>query len=467
MTEKTPQHERFDDMEYDEAFHARSEDRRFLAQGFLLCVGVFLYAAYALLEWMTAAPDARFALVHLIVLAPLVPIGAVFVCRNRFRDRSHPVLIACGMIIVGALLHTLLATDEPPAERYAFGIVAIVFPLWVMALPSFRQSLAMTLLAMLALALIVTMTGVQATAAYTTVCFAGLCCMILVVGMFFLESTERSQEAYRRELGRTIDTLRASEHRAVELYHEAKQAEKAKDEFLAVVSHELRTPMNAIIGFSEIISSEMMGKIQPPQYQEYAVHIRDSGQQLLSLINDILDVSRSEIDKISFNMRPFDIGTTVDSAITACSTDAEQSDITVMRAGPGQRDITVEGDESRMLQAMTNIIGNAIKFSERGGTVIVDLVADRDGSVQFKATDSGIGISVENIETIKQPFRQADSAFVRNNGGLGLGLAICNIVANAHKGELLIESALGKGTTVSIVLPPPCEQVMEAEGAAA
>lgn len=457
MIEEIFQYERFDDPEREKAFRAQSNARNFRAHSFFLCVGVFIYSAYAVLDWLVAGENAGvFVLLRLGIIAPAMAIIAAAFATGWFRGRENTAFMAYTMLMSSSILYMCLQLERSVADIYPFGMIVVVFSTAMMLLPSFRMTLALSVAVTASLTFGVVFSGVSNAAALSSIFYVLTCCMALAVGMFFHEKTERSQYAYECKLEETINNLRASEQRAVDLYHEAKQAEKAKSEFLAVVSHELRTPMNAIIGFSEIISKEMLGIVHPAQYQEYAVHINDSGQQLLTIINDILDISRAEMGKIAFEHRAFDMSSAVGSAIAACSANASEAGVTVVRAQPRLREIEIEGDEARLLQAMTNIIGNAIKFSHRKGTVIVDLSFTPLGELCFSATDHGIGISAEDIEQIRQPFQQAESAFARKNGGLGLGLAICNIVASAHDGALQIDSTLGEGTTVSVVLPPDC-----------
>jgi signal transduction histidine kinase len=359
------------------------------------------------------------------------------------------------MVMLLSVLYMCLV-GQPVADYYPFGMVVIVFSMSMLLLPSMRLTVGMSLIVLAMLSIMLTYSQIGREAAYASLYFVSMCCLVLVVGMYFLENTERKQYVYKRDLEKMVSTLRESEQRAMDLYHEAKQAEVAKSEFLAVVSHELRTPMNAIIGFSDIIQTEMMGPVQPVQYKEYATHINKSGVQLLGIINDILDISRADMDKITFESTEFDIFETLGNAIVSCSANAEDAGIAIMRTGLKSGSLAVLGDEARILQALINIIGNAIKFSGEAGVVTVDTAFTAQGAVTLAVTDTGIGISPEDIEQIKQPFQQAEGAFARNNGGLGLGLAICGIVADAHEGELRIESELGVGTTVSLILPPEC-----------
>jgi len=451
------QYEHFDDPEREKAFRAQSNARNFRAHSFFLCAGVLIYAAYAALDWMVTGINAgTFVLIRLGLIAPAMAALAIVFASGRLRGHENLVFMVYMTLMSSSILFMCIRLEGPVADIYPFGMIVVVFSTAMMLLPSFRMTLALSVTVTLSITFVVMFSNVTIAAAYSSILYVLTCCMALAVGMFFHEKTERSQYAYECELERTIACMQESEQRAVNLYHEAKQAERAKSEFLAVVSHELRTPMNAIIGFSEIISKEMLGTVQPVQYQEYAVHINDSGQQLLTIINDILDISRAEVGRMSFERRPFDMFAAVDAVMTVCSANARDGNVTVVRTPSRIDELVIEGDESRMIQAMTNIVGNAIKFSRSGGEVVIDLTFTPRGELCFSVTDRGIGISEEDIEQIRQPFQQAESAFARNNGGLGLGLAICNLVANAHDGMLQIESTLGEGTTVSLVLPPGC-----------
>ncbi len=443
----------FDVPECDTAFQARNANRRFLIRCGLLFSGVFIAITYALLDAILDASVEKLLLFRFTTMAALLSFTAISYVKGWFKGREYLGLISFLGLTGMSILCMATILSVPMGKLYLSGMITAGFAVWIFFLPSFRATLLASAALMLALLITVALSDLSPTETYTNLYFGSMSCITLIVGMLYLDHAERSDASHRSDLQETIDTLLESERRAVELYREAKMAEKAKDEFLAVVSHELRTPMNAIIGFSELISTEMLGKIEPPQYRDYAFYIRDSGHQLLSLINDILDVSRAQIDKMSFDMRDFDIASTVDSAILACTANAEAADIQVVRHVPVLHDLMFKGDESRLLQAMTNIIGNAIKFSDKGGAVTVDLAFSSDGTLSFKATDSGIGIAPNDLKHVKKPFKQAESAFVRSNGGLGLGLAICNIVAKAHEGTLDIESTLGEGTTVSMVLP--------------
>jgi len=443
----------FDEAAFARAFKIRRDHRKFLARSTLLCVGVFVYITYAILDTTLSGPmhpDLLF-LRYGIVMPLLIGVAITF-ARGWFRGREHLAFLICMALAVGSILYVHILFDKPVVRTIPPGATAIVFLVWLIYLPSFRHTMAMALSVLLSLTVFTAVTDMGMPLLFVNVYFIGLYCALLVTGMFFLDATERGHEAFKQDLKRTFDLLRWSENRAIDLYHDAKKAERAKEEFLAVASHELRTPMNAIIGFSEIMSKQMIGRIEPRKYHEYSIYIHDSGHHLLGLINDILDVSRAELGRITFEAKPFDIAATFESALTACTDDAERTGVRV-RSDTSPRSVTILGDEARMAQAMANILSNAIKFSHRGGTVVASLASGEDGTVRFAVADTGIGIAADDIAAVMQPFQQAQSAFARNTGGLGLGLAICAIVARAHGGELRIESELDQGTVVTLVLP--------------
>ena len=444
----------FDEAAFARAFRIRRDHRKFLARSVMLCVAVFVYITYAVLDTTLSAPmhpDLLF-LRYGIVMPLLIGVAITF-SRGWFRGREHLAFLICMVLTIGSILYVNVLFDKPLARTIPPGATAVLFLIWLIYLPSFRHTVAMALSVLLSLTMFTAVTDMDMNLLFVNVYFIGLYCALLVTGMFFLDATERGHETFRHDLRKTFDLLRWSESRAVELYRDAKKAERAKDELLAVAGHELRTPMNAIIGFSEIMSKEMMGRIEPPKYHEYALHIHDSGHHLLGLINDILDVSHAERGRITLEARPFDIAATFEAALIACAEDAERSGVLLVRDDTSLRSLTISGDEARIAQAMSNILGNAIKFSHRGGRVVTSLASAEDGTVHFTVTDTGIGIAAEDITVVMQPFQQVQSAFTRNTGGLGLGLAICAIVARSHGGELRIESKLDEGTIVTLALP--------------
>jgi signal transduction histidine kinase len=236
------------------------------------------------------------------------------------------------------------------------------------------------------------------------------------------------------------------------LLNEAEAANRAKSDFLANMSHELRTPLNAIIGFSEMIRQQYLGPVGSAKYIEYATDINDSGQHLLSIISDILDLAKAEAGKLDLNESTFEFGEVIKSTLKMFQHKAEESniDLTFLSQDDG---LVVKGDERLIRQVALNLISNAMKFTPPGGRIVVSAhISFRDG-VRFQVKDTGIGIAKENLDRVLRPFEQVESAHARTHGGTGLGLPYSKKIIEIHGGTLTLDSALNHGTTVRVLLP--------------
>jgi signal transduction histidine kinase len=234
---------------------------------------------------------------------------------------------------------------------------------------------------------------------------------------------------------------------------EAVRANKSKSEFLATMSHELRTPLNAIIGFSDIIKRELFGSLENERYADYARDIHEAGSHLLAIINDILDLAKAESGKLQLNEHEFDLTETLEACVRMCSGRADAGKIEMIFFG-GQSEIRAMADERLVLQIVANLVTNAIKFTPEGGTVRIYVSANAQKGIVIKVADTGIGIASENIDRVLRPFEQVETSYARKHGGSGLGLPYAKRLTELHGGELTIESDLGKGTSVSVSLPP-------------
>jgi signal transduction histidine kinase/chorismate-pyruvate lyase len=233
---------------------------------------------------------------------------------------------------------------------------------------------------------------------------------------------------------------------------EAEIASRSKTEFLANMSHELRTPLNAIIGFSDILMRELFGPIGQERYAEYARDIHASGQHLLKLINDVLDISKIEVNMIDLAEEVVDVAAVVDSCLRLMRDRATVAGVTIAVEMP-ERPPTLHGDGRRLKQILLNLVSNAVKFTPAGGRVVIRVKADESG-FRFIVADTGIGIAKSDVETALRPFGQIDSSLARRYEGTGLGLPLARSMAELHGGRLDIESEPGTGTTVTVWLPP-------------
>ena len=232
---------------------------------------------------------------------------------------------------------------------------------------------------------------------------------------------------------------------------EAEIANRAKSQFLANVSHELRTPLNAILGFSEIMTGELMGPLGSPLYREYAGDIHDSGQHLLAIINDILDLSRVEAGQTTLNESRVEIQKLVSACLILVRGKAQAGGLTMSVDAPSVAP-AISGDERLLKQTLLNLLSNAIKFTPKGGVIRISTKVTQTG-IEIAVTDSGIGMSESELAKVAKPFVQLENWLVRKYEGAGLGLSIAKAFCELHGGRLEITSAPGRGTTAAIHLP--------------
>jgi PAS domain S-box-containing protein len=255
-----------------------------------------------------------------------------------------------------------------------------------------------------------------------------------------------------RGSGRDVTEQRRSEARLSEAKATAEAASRAKSQFLAGMSHELRTPLNAIIGFSDLLLSETFGKLTNPKTREYLSDIHSSGQHLLKIINDILEVSRIEAGQVELHEEVFDVGEIIETCLRFVRQRALSGGVR-LHAGSTEGLPHLHADATRLKQILLNLLSNGVKFTPRGGEVSVVVSLNGSGDMEIAVQDSGIGMSEAEIDIALQPFRQVDSSLARRYEGTGLGLPLTTAFVEAHGGRLVIESIPGEGTTARIILP--------------
>lgn len=249
-----------------------------------------------------------------------------------------------------------------------------------------------------------------------------------------------------------ISERKRVEHTLRGAKEEAEIANRAKSEFLANMSHELRTPLNAIIGFSDIMRNEMFGPLGSANYREYAGDIHDSGDHLLSLINDILDLSKVEAGKYELIEEDIDIADTLTGSLRLLKPKYEEAKLEItIDLTPGLP--RLRADSRGLKQILINLLSNAIKFTPAGGNIGVSARLDAEGRFVLAVADTGIGMTPPEIDKAMTLFGQADGAMDRRYQGTGLGLPLVDALATLHGGEFHIRSAPDEGTTATVILP--------------
>jgi PAS domain S-box-containing protein len=262
-----------------------------------------------------------------------------------------------------------------------------------------------------------------------------------------LESAHKQLEKQARVLVDLAEKLEEARLSAVE-------ASRAKTRFLAHMSHELRTPLNAVLGFTRLMGDELFGPIGVPKYKEYIGLIHESGAHLLSLINDVLDLSKIEAGRMELDRREISVTELTGSSTRLMEGLAKDRQIKlevhVMPDCP-----TIYGDERALKQMVINLLSNALKFTHGGGRVSLSIARQGDGGTAMTVVDTGIGMTAEDIVKALDPFGQVDGEIARQHHGTGLGLPLVKAMAEAHGGSLSIDSVPGVGTTMTVHLPGP------------
>jgi two-component system, NtrC family, sensor kinase len=248
---------------------------------------------------------------------------------------------------------------------------------------------------------------------------------------------------------RLFKELEASNREIAEKSRQLEVASQHKSEFLANMSHELRTPLNAILGFSEVLSERMFGELNEKQ-EEYLKDIYTSGTHLLSLINDILDLSKIEAGRMELELTDFHLPTALDSALTLVRERAGRRGI-ALHMNVDSRLGQIKADERKVRQVVLNLLSNAIKFTPEGGRIEVQ-AAPKDGVVEVSVSDTGVGIAPEDQEMVFEEFRQVGTA-AKKVEGTGLGLTLCRKFVELHGGRIWVKSQVGEGSTFEFMIP--------------
>jgi len=295
---------------------------------------------------------------------------------------------------------------------------------------------------------------------------------IITVGVDITPLKRKEEELAKNErrLSDALARAESQEYRIKALAREAheerqraEEASRAKSTFLANMSHELRTPLNAVIGFSEIMSKELFGPLANPQYKQYSSDIYDSGNHLLDLINDILDMAKIEAGKLTLAPRPLDPTVAIDQAVRLTKRKAEEKGLSIVVDAEEIGEI--EADHRAIKQILLNLLSNAVKFTDQGAIMVHG--RGTPAGITLRVVDTGCGIPPEHLPRLARPFEQVEQELTRTNAGTGLGLALTKSLVEMHGGKLAIQSEVGRGTIVTVTLPRTFGGHREAEATAA
>ena len=259
---------------------------------------------------------------------------------------------------------------------------------------------------------------------------------------------QRKEEEYQRQIAELKAELAEAQHAR----QDAVDTARIRKDFLTATSHELRTPLNAMLGFSEILTGEMFGPMQNERYLEYAKIIHQSGVHVLSLINDLLDLSKLDAGKLELCVEPVQILKVIIDCVRSVETQATRDQVGIsIQVYDGIDRLCV--DNKRLHQMLLNLLSNALKFTPSGGEITIE-VFRRGSDIAISVSDTGIGIRAEDIPKVLEPFGQVESLMSQKHKGTGLGLPLTKELAELHGGSLTMESNVDAGTTVTITLPP-------------
>ena len=420
-------------------FWQRHDTRRLGFRKFFLMSGLVIMSALAVLDVMTGGEQASQLLIIRAGTVALLAITFYFFCRPQTPVKREVLISLFGIIAIVSLSVMTLVGPITVAETYPFIVSATVIYGHCLLLPRFYSQVAFCTVVGFVYWPTTAFVEIPPHVYYTNAFVLWIATISVLIGAWVRERLQREHAINQACLSRTME--------------EALKANRAKSHLLANVSHELRTPLNAIIGFSEIMSKEVFGHIGSDVYRRYAEDIHFSGKLLHTNINDLLDLSRLEVDKMQWNDEGFDARKSLQTVISTCAPH-KKSIATVLSAEFEQTHIQIVADVDRMSQVFINIITNAMKFSPPNSVIRISHQMESDGALSLRFSDQGIGISSEDLKRIREPFNQATrNSYVATNTGLGLGLAIVSGILERCDSTLTIESELGVGTTVSVRIP--------------
>lgn len=380
--------------------------------------------------------------------------GLLILATFHPRWQRHRLLImqAAALLVGLGSLTALAIMPVPQREIMVEAMVLIVVGIYVVLRLTVLRATFVIVLLLAVFDAIFLLQGIGSSVQFVMAQVIMVCA--IAIGLFSSYAIERQRRvAYigRREAEHQASALERTAKRAAEAQLRAEQAARVKTDFVAHISHELRTPLNAVIGFGELLERQIFGPLGNPKYIEYAHDIRESGQHLLSLINDVLDLSKIEAGRMELNWETLVPQEVVRASLVLVSAQANARG-TPIRIEVSDDLPLLHGDARAIKQILVNLLSNALKFTPSGGDVRIVAEAEDDG-VLFTVSDDGPGMTPAEIEIALTPFGQVSGMVADSERGTGLGLALANRLAELHGHPLEIRSAPGRGTRVSFRVP--------------
>jgi signal transduction histidine kinase len=438
---------RFLDPETERCFARRALRESMVFIRTYILAGIALYMAFGMLDSRLGgqAVSSMFVIRYMIVCPILMAVFA-FTFTPYF-EKFNQFALAFAMATAGLGVVAMTAVMPAPFNsNYYAGLIMVVIYCDSLIRVDFIASVIISVLLVLAYEVsAVVLNPLPITDLISNNFFLTMASAVGLMSSYIQETQTRKGYIAHR-------TIETKNEIANTLLVEANKANHSKSEFLANMSHELRTPLNAIIGFSELLASEHLGPMRNAHYLEYAHDIHSSGHHLLSIINDVLDMSKIEAGKLEIQETEVAVGPLLAAVARMVRERAREARIELV-ADPPEPDIVFWADQRAMRQCLLNLISNAVKFSNEGGRVVVEAALDADGAVVLSVADDGIGMSPADLERALQPFGQAQAATTRAYGGTGLGLPITKGLVEAHGGTLEVTTSPGRGTRIRIILP--------------